>query len=250
MPRVEIPVFTLTPAGLNVTSGANETVGDPANGHFFQNDLEGMTALWVRNTDASTRFVSVTPAVPQGMTATTSLTVSVVTSGARWLGPFSAGEWNQVIDSDRVWVNVEHAGIRLRVVRFPQGQKPDLSPPAHIGSRVLIAHTPIVLPSVDGGSGGQTTGDAVNGHHVTPFSKQVAVWLSNEGAVTRWADFKVYPAPGGQAINPVRYSLTAGQRFLVGGFHEPYFGQGNDGGRLHIAVEHADMKLRSFRVGA
>ncbi len=95
MPRVDLPLTEILRAG--VAPGA-EVVGDAANDHSFAND--GRVFLLARNTDASSRDVTiVTPGTVDEENVSDKI-VAVPAGASRYIGPFPPSVYGGVVSVD------------------------------------------------------------------------------------------------------------------------------------------------------
>jgi hypothetical protein len=110
MPRVAIPVNTVTRAGI---ANATEVNGDTVNGHTLPND--GRTWLEVRNSNGAATARTVTIRLSQtvdGQTVT-SRTKSIPAGTTHKVGPFPAGQYG-----DNLLVDVDNAELKLTAYRL------------------------------------------------------------------------------------------------------------------------------------
>jgi len=118
MPRVDVPVTEIVRAGVAPPA---ETNADVANGHHISND--GRVVLLARNSDAGgAHNVTIqTPGTIDGL-AVADRVVSLPLSSSKYIGPFPTGVYNQqgvAADADRIYVDVDHATLRLTALRLP-----------------------------------------------------------------------------------------------------------------------------------
>ncbi len=103
MPRVEIPVTTISRSGATPPS---QTTADATNDHYIANN-DGRIFLEIISTDGSTQTVTVeTPVVEDGL-ALDDQVISVPAGATRLAGPFSTTTFNQtgVGDENKVFIN-------------------------------------------------------------------------------------------------------------------------------------------------
>ncbi|GAA4911336.1 hypothetical protein [Streptomonospora salina] len=112
MPRVDIPVTTITRDGV---AGAAEVTGDPANGHAVAN-TSGRTVLVVSNSSVDTAqdVTLVTQATVDGQDVA-DRTVSVPFGETRYIGGLPEGVYGREIHID-----ITSADLSFQAFTFPR----------------------------------------------------------------------------------------------------------------------------------
>lgn len=114
MARTQLPVQTITPAGL----APSYTAGDAANGHAFSGNT-GDCFILVRNTSGSACTVTIeTPAKFKGLALVPPAVVVPATNGERQIGPFDPSLYQQ--QDGNVYIDLSTAsGVTLGVFFLP-----------------------------------------------------------------------------------------------------------------------------------
>lgn len=108
MPRVDVPVTTITRSGV---AKATPTTGDATNNHSLAND--GHTVIEVENTGASSRVLTVhVDKTIDGQTVA-SRTYSISAGAVRQIGPFDIPTYGSTL-----LIDVAHAELVLSAYRF------------------------------------------------------------------------------------------------------------------------------------
>jgi len=119
MPRVDVPVVTITRAGALLGSLGSEVTGDAANNHTMKNS--GVEVLGLRNNGATTRTVTIpTPKTVDGL-AIADRTVQLLANEHKIVGPFPEGTYDQASGTEQgqMHIDVDHADVRLQAWRIP-----------------------------------------------------------------------------------------------------------------------------------
>lgn len=105
MPRVNVPVNTITRTGI---APAAEVNGDATNNHQVAND--GRTVLLVRNANASATARTLTVVIQGAIDgfAPVPRTYSIAAGASRYVGPFDPAIYGQLMQ-----VNVDNAELKL-----------------------------------------------------------------------------------------------------------------------------------------
>jgi len=112
MPRVAVPVTTITRAGVAAPTEVN---ADVANGHFVAGN-DGRIALELRNVGATTvrNVTAVFARTIDGVTPSpVGRVMPVAVSSTRWYGGFPVADYGETLNLD-----VDHADLRLRAWRI------------------------------------------------------------------------------------------------------------------------------------
>ncbi len=110
MPRVTVPVTTITRAGV---APASEVNGDATNNHQIAND--GRTVLLVRNANGSSTARTLTVVIQGAIDgfAPTPRTYSIAAGASRYIGPFDTVAYGTLMQ-----VNVDNAELKLSAYTF------------------------------------------------------------------------------------------------------------------------------------
>jgi hypothetical protein len=104
MPRVDVPVTTITRAGVAAPAEVN---GDPTNNHQVTNN--GRVFLLVRNSGTTVnRVVTLKLSPTHDGQSVTPRTVSLAQSTSRYIGPFPPSDYG-----DLLLVDVDNAELKL-----------------------------------------------------------------------------------------------------------------------------------------
>jgi hypothetical protein len=109
MPRVNLPPTQFNRAAF-VPKPA-EVVGDATNNHSVSND--GQTIVWVKNTGASTRVVTVNFSRTVDGKTVTPQTYSIAAGAEGFLGPYPTSDYGTTL-----LVDVAHADLHLIAYHF------------------------------------------------------------------------------------------------------------------------------------
>lgn len=115
MPRIEVPLTTLTRVGTALGAAGTEVTGDATNQHFLVNTET--TFIIARNSGGSPRTVTLMLGQTLDGQAPTNRTVSVAAGTSQIIGIFPPNLYNQPTDAGRAWINVDHADLRLQAYR-------------------------------------------------------------------------------------------------------------------------------------
>ena len=110
MPRVSVPVTTITRAGI---APAAEINGDATNNHVVAND--GRTVLLVRNSNGSSTARTLTVVIQGAIDgfAPAPRTYSIPAGASRYIGPFDT-----VAYGTSMQVNVDNAELKLSAYNY------------------------------------------------------------------------------------------------------------------------------------
>ncbi|MEU8334799.1 hypothetical protein [Micromonospora tulbaghiae] len=110
MPRVNVPVTTITRAGV---APAAEVNGDAAQNHVLSND--GRTFLLVRNANGSSTARTLTVIIQGAIDgfAPAPRTYSIAAGASRYIGPFDTVAYGSLMQ-----INVDNAELKLSAYNY------------------------------------------------------------------------------------------------------------------------------------
>lgn len=116
MARTPVPVADLSETGLLIGASGTEVNGDTVNGHEYVNGDN--VNLLVRNSDASSHNVTfITAQIVDGL-AVADRTVAIAAGAHRAFRVCPANVYDQSgADRGKVFIDVDHATLRLQAIR-------------------------------------------------------------------------------------------------------------------------------------
>ena len=113
--RVQLPLWTVSRAGLDITAGTNEVTGDAANDHYCAND--GNVIVLARATSVDVAYNPVAAFAMDGQAVADYVAICNIAAPVELAGPYP---WPWYTQPDgNVYLNVASNTIRLRALWVP-----------------------------------------------------------------------------------------------------------------------------------